>query len=169
MDRLQRIQQISGWLRIGVLLLAGLLVVALVLALVTPGQTWVVLGDGQLNELLADGKLSPLLATALTAPLGLLLVLGVYWLQRLFAEYQQGRFFTEGNLRCYLWLVWLKAAGFVYGIAWPLLLSSLAPATAADVGVTIEVGTVAELAVLLVIVHLLREAQRLHDENQAFI
>jgi hypothetical protein len=73
-------------------------------------------------------------------------------------------------MRCYVWLVWLKAAGFVYGILWPVLLISLDPSqTATDAGVTIEAGTLVELTVLLLIVYLLREAQRIHDENEEFI
>ncbi len=170
MNRLDRIQRISGWLRYLLLLLAAVLGVAIALTVLVPGQAWITLGDGQLNELRSSGAIGPGLMLALVAPIGLLLVLGIYWLQRLFSEYQQGHFFTDGNMRCYVWLVWLKAAGFVYGILWPLLLVGLSPAgEAAEVAITVEAGTLVELTVLLLIVHLLREAQQLHDENKAFI
>ncbi len=95
------------------------------------------------------------------------LVLGVYWLQRLFSEYQQGHFFTNASMRCIVWLVWLKAAAFIYGIFWPLLLIAVAPIQ--DVGLTIEAGTLVELLVLLLIVHLLKAAQQINDENKAFV
>ncbi len=73
-------------------------------------------------------------------------------------------------MRCYVWLVWLKAAAFVYRILWPLLLNNLTPTQViSDLGVTIEAGTLGELIVLILIVHLLKEAQQIHDENKAFI
>jgi hypothetical protein len=170
MNRLDRIQRISGLLRYTLLLLAAGLCGAIAVSALVPGQSWVTLGDGQLTALHGTGMIGTGLAIALAAPIGLLLALGIYWLQRLFAEYQQGNFFTDGNMRCYLWLVWLKAGGFVYSILWPLLLSGLLPADATiDVGITIEAGTLVELSVLLLIVYLLREAQQIHDENQAFV
>jgi len=38
-----------------------------------------------------------------------------------------------------------------------------------DIAINVEAGTLIELIVLLIIVHLLREAQRLHDENKEFV
>ena len=170
MNRLDRIQRIGGFLRYLLLFLAAVLCGAIALTVLMPGQTLVTLGDGQLNELRGSGAISTGLMLAIVAPIVLLLGLGIYWLQRLFSEYQQGNFFTDGSMRCYVWLVWLKAAGFVYGITWPLLLAALSPAGAAtDVAINIEAGTLVELTVLLLIVHLLRAAQQLHDENKAFI
>lgn len=170
MNRLDRIQRISGLLRYLLLFLAAVLFGAIALTVLMPGQTLVTLGDGQLNELHSSGAIGAGLMFTLVAPTGLLLGLGIYWLQRLFGEYQEGHFFTDGSMRCYVWLVWLKAAGFVYGVLWPLLLAGLSPAgAAADVAINIEAGTLVELTVLLLIVHLLREAQQLHDENKAFI
>lgn len=170
MNRLDRIQRISGLLRYLLLFLAAVLFGVIALTLLMPGQALITLGDGQLNELHSSGAISTGLMSALVAPFCLLLGLGIYWLQRLFSEYQQGHFFTDGSMRCYVWLVWLKAAVFLYGILWPLLLTSLSPAgAAADVAINIEVGTLVELTVLLLIVHLLRAAQQLHDENKAFI
>ena len=170
MKRLDRIRRVSGTLRIALLVAAVLLAGALAFALLVPGQNWITLGDGRLNELRNSGAIGPGLMTAITAPIGILLALGIYWLQRLFGEYQQGHFFTDGSMRCYVWLVWLKAASFIYGIIWPLLLRSLNPAAdSVDTGITIEAGTLVELIVLLLVVHLLREAQQIHDENKAFV
>ena len=169
-NRLDRIQRISKALRYVLLGIAVAVCGAIVVMLLIPDQSWVILGNGQLNELYRTGDVGPLLMFAISAPITLLLALGIYWLQRLFGEYQHGQFFTDGTMRCYVWLVWLKAAGFVYGILWPVLLVSLGPSQAAtDAGVTIEAGTLVELIVLLLIVYLLREAQRIHDENEEFI
>lgn len=170
MNGLDRIQRISGVLRYLVLILTPVLLGAIALAVLMPDQTLVTLGDGQLNELRSSGAIGAGLMFALVAPTGLMLGLGIYWLHRLFGEYQQGHFFTEGNMRAYVWLVWLKTAAFAYGVLLPLLLASLSPAgSATDVAINIELGTLVELTVLLLIVHLLRAAQHLHDENKAFI
>ena len=73
-------------------------------------------------------------------------------------------------MRCYLWLVWLKVAAFIYGILWPVLLPVLLPAMeSADLQVTISAGALVELVVLLMIVHLLKAAQQIYDENKAFV
>lgn len=170
MNGLDRIQRISRVLRY-LLLTAGAMVGgAIALTLLVPGQEWFTVGDGQLNELRRNGAISLALMLAVLTPIGILLALGIYWLQRLLSEYQQGHFFGDASMRCYVWLVWLKAAGFVYAILWPLLLTRLSPAQdAADFAVTIEAGTLVELTVLLLIVHLLKEAQQIHDENKAFV
>ena len=170
MNRLDRIQRISGVLRIVLLVATVFLMGALLMALMVPGQDWVTLGDGALNELRNSGAIGPGMMAAIAAPFILILALGVFWLQRLLSEYQRGNFFTDGSMRCYIWLVWLKAASFVYGIIWPLLLRSLnSTLDPADASVTIEAGTLVELIVLLVIVHLLKAAQQIHDENKAFV
>ena len=132
MTPLDRIQRISGMLRLVLLVAAVLLAGALALALVVPGQTWVTLGDGTLNKLRDSGAISPGLMAAIAAPFVILLALGVYWLQRLFSEYQRGNFFTNSSMRCYVWLVWLKAASFVYGIIWPVLLRPAVDSAAVD-------------------------------------
>jgi len=170
MNRLDRIQRISGALRVVLLVATVFLMGAVLLALMVPGQDWVTLGNGALNELRDSGAIGPGVMAAIAAPFILILALGIFWLQRLLGEYQRGNFFTDGSMRCYIWLVWLKAASFVYGIIWPLLLRSLSSTLdSADTSVTIEAGTLVELIVLLVIVHLLKAAQQIHDENKAFV
>jgi hypothetical protein len=149
MDRLLRIQRVSTACRY--LLLGGsvLLGGAFVLALLTPGQNWISIGEGRFFELWNNGQSGRLTLAVIMLPLAVTLILGVYWLQRLFGEYQQGHFFSEGSMRCYVWLVWLKAFSFVYALIWPLLL--------------------AVLLVLLLIVNLLKEAQQLNEENKGFV
>ncbi len=170
MDRLEQVQRVSGVLRYLLIVSALLLAVAAAFAMMSPAQELITLGDGQLSELRRSGLISPAVMLAVIAPIGIMLLLGVYWLQRMFGEYQRGNFFTDGTMRCYLWLVWLKAAAFIYGMLWPLLLAGLLPAgESLELGITIEAGTLVELVVLLLIVHLLRAAQQINDENKAFI
>ena len=170
MSQLDRVQRISGCLRYTVLLSAVVLACAVAITLFVPGQDWVILGDGLLNNLFSSGTIGMKLMLVLLTPILIILATGMYWLQRLFREYQLGNFFTDSSMRCYLWLVWLKAAAFVYGMFWPMTLSNLASTgVLPDPSVNIEAGTLVEIIVLIVIVHVLKEAQQIHDENKAFV
>ncbi|MFT7287375.1 MAG: hypothetical protein ACI87W_001489 [Halieaceae bacterium] len=168
MDRLLRIQRVSTACRY--LLLGGsvLLGGAFVLALLTPGQNWISIGEGRFFELWNNGQSGRLTLAVIMLPLAVTLILGVYWLQRLFGEYQQGHFFSEGSMRCYVWLVWLKAFSFVYALIWPLLLA-VAGTVPVSLAITVDAGSLVELLVLLLIVNLLKEAQQLNEENKGFV
>jgi|AntAceMinimDraft_12_1070368.scaffolds.fasta_scaffold33689_2 hypothetical protein len=169
MSRLDKIQRISGLLRYLLIAVATAIGIIIVVAIFSTGQDWVSVGDGQLNALWrSDTSLHPELIAILT-PIGAMLVLGVYWLQRLFGEYQVGHFFTNATMRCYVWLVWLKVASFCYGAIWPFLLDNMVGATSEEQTRTIDVGSLVELVILVLIVHVLKEAQQLHEENQAFV
>ena len=170
MGRLERVQRVSAWLRYLLLGVSTIIGFAVILAMFIPGQDWVSVGDGSFTKLWNSGTNNHLTLIAIMAPIAITLVLGVYWLQRLFGEYQAGRFFTDSSMRCYVWLVWLKAISFVYGALWPGLLEGLsAPGGTADGSVSLDAGTFVELVVLLLIVHLLKEAQQVSDENKAFV
>jgi hypothetical protein len=170
MGRLEKIQRVSAVFRYLLIAVSAVIGSAVIIAMFTPGQDWVSIGDGRFAELWNSGTSSHLTLIAVMAPVAITLVLGVYWLQRLFGEYQAGRFFTDSNMRCYLWLVWLKAISFFYGAIWPLLLVKLSTAGGdVDLSVSLDAGTFVELVVLLLIVHLLKEAQQLNDENKAFV
>lgn len=168
MGRLDRIQRISAVFRY--LLIIGSMVLgsAVIIALITPGQDWISVGDGRFIELWHSQSRNRPTLIAIMAPVACILIFGVFWLQRLFGEYQAGRFFTDSNMRCYIWLVWLKVVSFLYGIIWPQLLVRLDTVNH-QVALTLDAGTLVELIVLLLIVHLLKEAQQLNDENKAFI
>lgn len=170
MNRLERIQRLSGVFRYLLIGAATVIGCALVIALLTQGQDWVSLGDGRFDPQLRSGAIKPFTVFAVMAPIAIMLTLGVYWLQRLFGEYQAGRFFTDGNMRCYLWLVWLKLANFLYSAIWPVLLVTFSDVqSTVDSSIEISAGSLVELVVLLVIVHLLKEAQQLNDDNKAFV
>jgi hypothetical protein len=170
MGRLERIQQISAVFRYLLIAAATVIGSAVIIAMFTPGQEWVTIGEGGFTELWYSGTSNRLMLIAVMAPTALTLALGVYWLQRLFGEYQAGRFFTDSSMRCYVWLVWLKAFNFLYSAIWPALLVKLSTDGGdADLSLSIDAGTLVELIVLLLIVHLLKEAQQLNDENKAFV
>lgn len=168
-DRLEAIQRASGVIRYLLIGGASAIGAVLILSLLIPGQSWVIIGDGLFNELWeANGDNRPALI-AVTAPVGILLLLGVYWLQRLFGEYQSGHFFSDSSMRCYLWLVWLKAVNFVYAAALPAMLMMVSSGQSEPGQTEIDAGTFLELIVLLVIVHVMKQAQKLSDENKAFV
>jgi hypothetical protein len=170
MSRPERIQRISAVFRYLLIAAATVIGGAIIAAMFTPGQGWVSIGDGRFTELWTNGTNNRLTLIAVMAPIALTLVLGVYWLQRLFGGYQAGRFFTDSSMRCYVWLVWLKAINFLYSAVWPSLLDKLSTEVGvADLSLSIEADTLVELIVLLLIVHLLKEAQQLNDENKAFV
>jgi hypothetical protein len=170
MSRLDKIQRISGLLRY--LFIAGATIIGIVItiAMFSTGQDWVSLGEGELNALWYSDASSRPWVIAILVPIATMLVLGVYWLQVLLGEYQAGRFFADSTMRCYVWLVWLKVASFGYSTMWPRFvenmkhMDSMASATA-----TVDVGSLIELVILVLIVHVLKEAQKVHEENQAFI
>ena len=165
-----RIRTLSGVFRYLLIGTGSLIAIAVPVALLAGGQQWLIIGDERLASLMQSGAISGAVAAALLVPLGLIFILGIYWLQRLFAAYAAGRFFTDETMTCYLWLVWLKVASFAYQIALPLMFTWFAsPASPVDANINIEVSTVVELMVLLVIVHILREAQRINDENESFV
>jgi hypothetical protein len=170
MSRLERIQRVSAWLRYLLLGASTVVSVAIILAIFIPGQDWLIFGDGSFTKLWNNGKDNHLTLMAIMVPIVITLVLGVFWLQRLFSEYQAGCFFTDGSMRCYVWLIWLKVISFVYGAVWPVLLEGLsAPPGTVDGAVSFDAGTFVEIIILLLIVHLLKEAQLVSDENKAFI
>jgi hypothetical protein len=170
MGKLEKMQRVSGVLRYLLIIGATVIGGAIIIALLTPGQDWVNIGDGQFTELWDSGQSSQLSLIAVMAPIAITLILGVYWLQRLFGEYQAGRFFGDSTMRCYIWLVWLKAISFLYGAVWPLLLAQLSTTEGSvEPSLSLDVGTLVELIVLLLIVHLLKEAQQLNDEIKAFV
>ena len=170
MARLERIQRISAVFRYLLMAAAIVLGSAIIIAMFSPGQDWVSIGDGRFSGLWHSETSSRTTLIAIMAPVAIMLVLAVYWLQRLFGEYQAGHFFTDGSMRCYIWLVWLKAANFLYGAIWPFLLEKLSTQPGSvEPSISINAGSLVELIVLIVIVHLLKEAQQLSDENKAFI
>ena len=170
MPSTEKIQGISKVLRYLVIAIGLGIAAAVGLAIVSGGQAWVTLGDEQLAALVEAGDVSVTAAWLLVMPVCALFLLGVYWLQRLFGAYQRGRFFTDDVMVCYLWLVWLKVISFLYHLLLPVLASSASSAgSEVEAAITLDIGTLAELVVLLFIVHILKQAQDIKEENESFV
>ncbi|QFU76855.1 DUF2975 domain-containing protein [Halioglobus maricola] len=166
----KRIQGISKVFRYLVIAVGLTITAAVGLAIITEGQSWVTLGDDQLAAQVEAGEVSTTAASLLVAPVAVLFLLGVYWLQRLFGAYQMGRFFTDDVMVCYLWLVWLKVISFFYNLLLPVFASLAASGgDEVDAALTLDLGTLTELMVLLLIVHILKRAQGIKEENESFV
>lgn len=168
MYRLEKLQRISAALRYLVIAIgAGVAIIALTGQLVFD-QWWLDTASEPFNRLWqqrADLH-GPLLA--LVMPAVIFALLGFYWLQRLFAIYQRGEFFSQPSMGCYLWLVWLKVASFIYGALLPILLVQLAPSDE-PVAIVINFGDFFTLLLLLVTMYLLKAAQAINQENREFV
>jgi Protein of unknown function (DUF2975) len=167
MDNIKTLSRVLRYLIVGIsVLIAG----AVLAAMLSGGQAWLTIGDERLAGLLQSGRVSGFAVFAIMSPVGIIFLLATYWLQRLFGVYAAGDFFSEDSLSCYLWLVWLKAASFLYQIVLPAIVDALAPASDTNqIGIVIEASALVELVLLVFIVHILREAQRINEENESFV
>ena len=103
---------------------------------------------------------------------GLLLVLAIsFWLQRLFRLFQQGHFFGDQSMRCFLWLVWLNFAAYMVdtfsGLFMGLYGQSFDSTIQPEIG--FDITGFFTMLLLIVIVYLLKAAKQLEQENQEFI
>ncbi len=170
MASIERIQAFSKVFRYLVIAAGSGIAAAVGLAIVSGKPSWVTLGDDQLAALVEAGDVSITAAWLLVLPVAALFLLGVFWLQRLFGAYQRGRFFTDDVMACYLWLVWLKVASFFYLLVLPVLSSAAASGVSqVEASITVDIGTLTELMVLLLIVHILKWAQDIKEENESFV
>ncbi|WP_299006349.1 DUF2975 domain-containing protein [uncultured Shewanella sp.] len=116
---------------------------------------------------------------AIQLPLFLALVLGAFWLQRLLGYFQQGHFFSNQTMNCYLWLIWIKIVSFGYKFIQPLIIhhyySVLEQQTPLHLTghfplqLEISFDSITTLLLLLVIAYLLKAAKDIEAENKTFI
>lgn len=116
---------------------------------------------------------------AIQLPLLLALVLGVFWMQKLLSYFQQGQFFSSQTMRCYLWLIWIKIASFIYKFLQPLITqhyhSVLEQQQALNLlghfplELAFSFDSITTLLLMLVIAYLLKAAKDIEAENKAFI
>ena len=168
MNRLKSIQVLSKYLQYTVIVISlGVLVLA-TSAMIFGEQVALIVIDQELNNHWSEGRISSLILGFIVAPIIVLFVLFVYWLQRLFGEFSRGAFFTADGMRCYLWLVWIKVIGFLYGVIVPLL-PNMIMGGGEELDITFDVLEFFTLMLLVLIIYLLREAQVISNENKEFV
>ena len=166
MTKLQKIQQISGLLRLVVIAIGAAILAILAAGKLLYDQWWLSVSIPLFNELWDSGDISQTVLSLSVAPFIAAGVLGIYWLQRLFAVYQRGEFFGRASMNCYLWLLWLKGGSYLYGLMLPVLLGSL---SGRNGEIFVDIGDLLTLILLMVILHLLKAAQDIDAENREFV
>ena len=123
------------------------------------------------NDILATAWLSGLEAeTGLIAFMVLkasLLLTTVFWISRLFKAFSRGVFFGAPAITCFVWLGWLYFMDFLLDQA--LSVYAYYFLEYQDISFDIRVGQVCMMVLLLIVVHILRVASRLQEENESFV
>lgn len=165
MSQTRKIQKLSGILRVSVIFVTIVSAVLLALTLfdikpiITPmSETWF--------EALWNSEQNKLIVTLFIMPVYIAFFTSLYWLQRMFAEFQNGAFFSKETVKCFIWMVWLQVFSFFYDIIWPLTLSKF---TEFKGQVTVDIADLIFLLLLAFIAHALKLAKSIQEENQGFI
>ncbi|MCF2855878.1 hypothetical protein L1286_00215 [Pseudoalteromonas sp. SMS1] len=119
----------------------------------------------------ASGEVSQLVLFLASVPALLLVILSVYWMNKLLLEFQSGDFFSHTSFRCYIGFVWTKIGAILYAallnFAMGMWHSALYEST--ELIVKIEFGYLTTLILLAIVAHLLKAAKEIEDENKEFI
>ncbi|MCL1063319.1 DUF2975 domain-containing protein [Shewanella benthica] len=167
---MQKLMKISGFFRV-------LVLVATAVILVYLGYNYWVHDEFRransmlFNELWYDGQASRGVLLAIQSPHLLSLILGVYWLQKLLSYFQQGLFFGNQAMSCYLWLIWIKLADFGIDIVQSLVTAYYHGQfyDETHLMLPIDFGNITTLLLMLLIVYLLKAAKEIEAENKEFI
>ncbi|QLE87130.1 DUF2975 domain-containing protein [Shewanella sp. Scap07] len=169
-DKMNKLSQLSGYLRGLVLLATAVVIGYLGYQLGFNGELR--LGSSALSEALwQDDRASHSVLLMMVLPQFVTMLLGVYWLQKLLAYYQQGLFFATEPMRCYLWLIWLKVADFFLDIGRNIAVGNYHSQffETTEIELPIDFGNITTLLLMLVIVYLLKAAKEIEAENKEFI
>ncbi len=96
-----------------------------------------------------------------------LLLSTVFWISRLFKTFSQGTFFGSSAIVCFVWLSWLYLMDFLLDQV--LSLYAYYFLGYEDISLDIQVSQVCMMVLLLIVVHILRAASRIQEENESFV
>ncbi len=97
----------------------------------------------------------------------LLLLTAVFWISQLFKTFSTGVFFDAPVITCFVWLGWLYFTSFLLGQA--LSIYAYYVLKYEEIEIEFRVGQICMMALLLIVVHILRTANRLQQENESFV
>ncbi|MFT4799780.1 MAG: hypothetical protein ACJAXW_003390 [Candidatus Azotimanducaceae bacterium] len=97
----------------------------------------------------------------------LLLLTSVFWISQLFKTFSRGVFFDAPVVTCFVWLGWLYFTSFLLDQA--LSIYAYYFLKQEDIAFDIRAGQICMMVLLLIVVHILRAASRLQQENESFI
>lgn len=108
---------------------------------------------------------------AMQLPRLITLFVGFYWLQRLLGHFQLGQFFGNEAMRCYLWLIWLKALDLVLKVFQDLGAAIYHSQYFENtrISLDLDVGNITTILLMLLIVYLLKAARQIEAENKEFV
>ncbi|WP_076412292.1 DUF2975 domain-containing protein [Shewanella sp. UCD-KL12] len=167
---MHKLMKISGFFR-------GVVLIATAVVLVYLGYSYWVHDEIRFansmlfNELWFDDRASRSVLLAIQSPILISLILGVYWLQKLLSHFQQGLFFGQQAMTCYLWLVWIKLADFCIEIVQHLVTGYYHGQfhEKTHLELPLDFGNITTLLLMLLIVYLLKAAREIEAENKEFI
>lgn len=96
-----------------------------------------------------------------------LLLTTVFWISRLFKAFSRGVFFGAPAITCFVWFGWLYFMDFLLDLA--LSVYAYFFLEYENISFDIRVGQVCMMVLLLIVVHILRSASRLQEENESFV
>ena len=106
-----------------------------------------------------------------TLPCFLLWAVLNFWLYRLFTNFERGDYFSATSMRCYLWLVWTYAIIFLWQFAYLFILAYYHRMFFDDTefAISLDLSEMFTLFILVSVVHILKAAKQIEEENKEFI
>lgn len=154
-----------------ILILAGGLCLYFIWFVLTNGEMPII-GGG--NAEIAYAKLtntSPVIVNLLLIPRVIGAAILLFWLQKLFRLYAKSAYFSPQSIQCFVWIVSTNAALYFYtlvlNLGFTLYMRTLD--TASEFPIVIDLLYVFTLLISLALVHALKHANKIENENKAFI
>lgn len=170
MAKLKNVQKLCEWLRYIVIFTSFSVLAAIFISQVYYGHWIVSFSNPALDTLWADPNTDKTMIYLISSPIIAIVFLSVYWLQRLFGEYSKGEFFTNNNMKCYLWLIWLKIIHFIYSLSLPFIFGFFPEQMGRhEASIALDISSFFTWLLLICIVYVLKMAQEINNENKEFI
>lgn len=168
MTSLDKLKTTSKRARVGLFIVLAITICIAVYGYLKEGVWWVTIGDGQFQRLWKDYPDSQGALSLIMLPVFIVLVTGIYRLQRVLQLFGEGHFFSTDCMQNLKWLAWLSVSGVAYNMFWPLLATPLL-VEGDTLGLNIRPLTLIMLLCLPLLVHLLSAAGDLNRENSEFV
>lgn len=154
-----------------VLILSGGLCLYFIWSTLSLGEMPIVGGGKAEIEYAKLPDTSTYLVNFLLLPRLIAAVVLVYWLQGLFRLYEKSCYFSPKSIRCFYWIVATNAALYFYtlvlNIGFTLYMRNLNTGT--EFPIVIDILNIFTLFISFALVHALKHANKLENENKEFI
>jgi len=166
MTSLNKLKQASALARVTILSFIVVFLAVASYGYFVEGVWWVSVGGYQFDRLWNAYPDAHMQLSLVIAPIVLILIVGVYFVQRILLEMKRGLFFSKKSMFCLKCVAWLTFLGVIYGTLWPII-----AAVYVDEPLDINLRPLSFIvaACLPVLVHLFSAAQALEQENKEII